>query len=1153
LTPEFVLARHRSDVLTGIVERQQTSQSIQTGDGDDVVTPDRRAHDERRVAEAVDLAGVLVREASVIDGASSRSDRRRRRRLSSLVGQPATAEFTVRLTDEVSRLPIPARAARRFAGLVDEADLSAFSLADRVMLRAGAALAPRLPRVVMPIVQRRLRAEAAGVILPATDPAFADHVATRAGEGYRCNINVLGEAIIGGGEAQRRLAAVIERIRRPDVDYVSVKISAVCASIDVLAFDDTVARVAERLRPLFRAAAESEPAKFVNLDMEEYADLELTIAVFRELLDEPEFEHLDAGIVLQAYLPDVRAHARELAEWAAARHRRSGGRIKVRLVKGANLAMEIASAELAGWTPAPFDTKHEVDANYKAVLDVLCAADFDDCILIGVASHNLFDVAWALGIRDELVTAGRPDRIGVEMLEGMSPSQSTAVRAVAGELVMYTPVVARRDFPAAIAYLVRRLDENTAPENFLAHVFELAGNRRLFDREAQRFAASAHARHTVDADTRRRQDRRRAPESRPLDEPFENTPDTDWTRGANRAWIAEALSAVPEAAPQRAVTVADADAAVATAAGAQASWWALGSQTRAAIIDRVGERFEHHRGRALAVMAAEAGKTVRQGDPEVSEAVDFAHYYARQAQRLGGVEGAVARPRGTVVVTPPWNFPLAIPAGGVLAALAAGNTVVLKPAPQTVRTARLIAELCWDAGVPTDVLQFVPAADDAAGRRLVTHPDVDAVILTGAAATADMFHRWRPDLRLQAETSGKNALVISATADVDEAVADLVASAFGHAGQKCSAASLAIVEAPLYDDRAFLERVRDAAATLRIGTPAEPSTDVGPLIEQPGEALTRALTTVDVGERWLLRPECRSDDRRLWSPGVRVGVRRGSWFARTECFGPVLGITRAADLDDAIRIQNDNEYGLTAGLHALDPAEIEHWVEHVDAGNLYVNRGITGAIVQRQPFGGWKRSVVGPAAKAGGPNYVATLCRWSDDASTASSDVAQSFERWWKQIGSVGHDATRLTVERNEFRYRPLPGGVFVRFGTGATDRQRAIVTAAAAATGCRLVVSEESEEADLICADRIADVGVDRYRAVGVALETDVAIACHRAGVSVDDAEPVAAPEIELPRWLREQAVTVTMHRHGRVATAVRPTSSVSPMDSGERGATRG
>ena len=1097
---------------------------------------------------AIQLARGLVDEAAAIDATASRRDRRQRARLRTLVLHPGAAAFTVQLTDEIPRIPSQQHAARRFASLVRDADLSMFSTVDRTLLAVGARIAPHAPRLVMPMVVRRLQAESAGVILSADDPAFAEHIARRRRQGVRCNVNVLGEAILGDDEATRRLELVLARLRRADVDYVSVKISSICAGISTLAFDETVTRVAERLRTLYGAAAAFDPPKFVNLDMEEYRDLDLTVAGFRLVLDEPAFERLDAGIVLQAYLPDARRVARELTEWTLERHARAGGRIKVRIVKGANLAMETVEAELNGWQLAPFDAKAAVDANFKAILDVLTEPAFDQAIRVGVASHNLFDVAWALVLRDEMAAAGRPSRIEIEMLEGMAASQSEAVLAAAGELLLYAPVVTRRDFPAAIAYLVRRLDENTSPENFLSHLFDLADDPQLFDEEAARFGDAVRSRWTVGAERRRTQQRGIQHEPVRLEAPFVNAADTDWTHPANRQWIAEHLAVDdPIIATNPDITVATIEACVATARAAQSEWTALGVRGRAEIVHAVGDVFEEHRGRVLAVMVAEAGKTVAEGDPEVSEAIDFARYYGYQALRLAQVEGATGAPRGTVVVTPPWNFPFAIPAGGVLAALAAGNTVILKPAPQTVRTAALIAELCWDAGVPRDVLQFVPAPDGDVGRRLITHPDVAAVILTGAYATAAMFHSWRPELRLHAETSGKNAITITAAADVDRAVADLVRSAFGHAGQKCSAASLAIVEAPLYDDPSFLERIRDAAATLRVGPSSDLVTDLAPLVDRPSEALERALTRLEPGERWLLEPACRSDDRRLWSPGIRIGMQPGSWFARTECFGPVLGIIRADDLRHAIRIQNSTEFGLTAGLHSLDPNEIEHWLEAVEAGNLYVNRGVTGAIVQRQPFGGWKRSVVGPTAKAGGPNYVATLVDWRDDTEQSIDHVAARFERWVREVAHTEHDPTGLAAERNVFRYRPLRGGVAVRCAARLPARDRSLVDLAARATGCRVVISDAANESDTAFAARLGSLHIDRLRLLDVrddvqddarndanhgAADPDSTVrrAAHVLGVAVDDAPPVGAPEIELPRWLHEQSVTTTIHRHGRL-----------------------
>jgi RHH-type transcriptional regulator, proline utilization regulon repressor / proline dehydrogenase / delta 1-pyrroline-5-carboxylate dehydrogenase len=793
----------------------------------------------------------------------------------------------------------------------------------------------------------------------------------------------MGEAIIGKREAERRVDMIVGLMKRPEITYVSVKISAVCANISALAFDETVHAASEPMRRIYRAAHAHNV--FVNLDMEEYRDLHLTVAVFKKLLSEPEFNMLPAGIVLQAYLPDSHRVATELSEWAILRRSTGGAPIKIRVVKGANLAMERVEAELRGWPQAPYATKAETDASYKSMLDRLLVPRFDDAVRVGIASHNLFDISWATGLIDRLAERGAAGRVDLEMLEGMAPAQANAVAQYVStrrgtSVLMYTPVVGDDDFVAAIAYLVRRLDENTTPENYLRHVFEIAPGNAVFAAEAARFTAAVGNRDHVSTAPRRTQNRSQPAELRSIDEPFANEADTDFTLAANRTWAHQHLAnAVTMSNPPWA-TIADVNTALGLSVAGQVKWAQRPMHERAGIIDTVGTVVADRRGEIIAAMCHETSKTVAEGDPEVSEAVDFAHYYARRTFDIVRLEaeGLLGQPLGVVVVAPPWNFPFAIALGGVLAALAAGNSVVLKPAPQALTVARLVVDCCWAAGVPHDALTYLPCNDDEVGRSLIEHRNVNAVILTGARATAGMFLDWKPSLRLHAETSGKTSLVISASADVDLALRDLVRSAFGHAGQKCSAASLAIVDRTLYDDSHFLERLRDAAETLVTGPATSLGTDIPPLIGQPGETLKRALTTLDPGESWLLEPRCLSDDGRLWSPGIRLGVVNGSWFHHTECFGPVLGVMRAESPDDAIRLQNSVDYGLTAGLHALDPEEIDRWIHRVEAGNLYVNRGITGAIVQRQPFGGWKQSVVGPTSKAGGAHYVNSLIRWTD-------------------------------------------------------------------------------------------------------------------------------------------------------------------------------
>jgi RHH-type transcriptional regulator, proline utilization regulon repressor / proline dehydrogenase / delta 1-pyrroline-5-carboxylate dehydrogenase len=1088
-----------------------------------------------RAEEAVALAAELLNEAKGLASTEPATTRNARRRIAHIVGNSEAQAFTMALTDEVLRIGSPRRRARRFFDLTRHVPTVGFKPFDRALLKLGGHAARVFPTVVMGLVSRRLKSETSGVVLAADDPTFARHIATSEASHLRTNVNVLGEAILGEREAQDRLRTVIDRLNRADVNYVSVKVSAISATINPLAFDETVAAVAERLRALYRCALAATPAKFVNLDMEEYRELALTTAVFRAVLDEPEFDQLTAGIVLQAYLPDSHLAARELCDWAEARVAGGGAPIKVRLVKGANLAMEQVEADLHGWAAAPFATKAEVDASYKALLELLLEPRYDHAVRVGLASHNLFDVAWALLARRDLLAADRPDRMEFEMLEGMAMAEAAAIQRRVGSVLLYTPVVAEADFPSAIAYLVRRLDENTTPDNYLTAAFGIEPGNAAFTREAAKFVAAVAGRHALDLSPRRRQDRAEQQPANPHETAFANEPDTDFVLPQNRRWITQSLrDYVVQTAPSLA-TVDHVNAAVDRALAAQTSWGSMPGGDRAVLINRVGDVIAAQRGAILATMAHEAGKTIPQGDPEVSEAIDFARYYARSIATIDRLadDGAMSSPLGTVVIAPPWNFPYAIAAGGVLAALAAGNTVILKPAPQAPLTTALVAEHCWAAGIPADALQLVAAPDDEAGQRLITHPDVNAVILTGAYATAQLFLSWKPSLRLHAETSGKNSMIITATADIDLAIKDLVRSAFGHAGQKCSAASLAIIEASVYDDANFQRRLADAVETLRVGPAYELTSDVGPLIEPPGNALQRALTTLEPGETWLVAPRCLDAASHLWSPGVRLGVRRGSWFARTECFGPVLGLIRAESLDDAIAIQNDSDFGLTAGIHALDPIETSRWTAEAEAGNLYVNRGITGAIVQRQPFGGWKRSAIGPTSKAGGANYVASLRTWAIVASPVAHDLETAFATWATHEMFAEHDPSNLAAERNVSRYRRLPGGVALRLGPDAPPAAVRIARAAASATGTRLVVSESNEETDDEFGARIARLGLDRLRVIGT-INDVVRAAAHADGIALDERAPHPVADIELPRWLREQALSITMHRHGHITPRV-------------------
>ncbi|MDQ1084993.1 MULTISPECIES: bifunctional proline dehydrogenase/L-glutamate gamma-semialdehyde dehydrogenase [Microbacterium] len=1097
-------------------------------------------------------------------------------RLAGVLRDPHGLDFTVGFVDGVVR-PEDLRVAARNLAALTPLIPGFLPLHLKAAIRLGAFAAPILPQVVVPAARMALRSMVRHLIVDATDRKLGDAISSirGRGDGIRLNVNLLGEAILGKKEAARRLEGTRKLLARDDVDYVSIKVSSTVAPHTPWAFDAAVADAVSALRPLYRVAKET--GTFLNLDMEEFKDLDLTLAVFETLLGEPEFHGVEAGIVLQAYLPDALAAMIRLQEWTAARVASGGAPIKVRVVKGANLPMERVDADVHDWPLATWPSKQATDASYKAVLDYALRPEHTVNVRIGVAGHNLFDIAlaWLLAERRGVTAAGPSGQAGieVEMLLGMATAQQTVVRRTVGSILLYTPVVHPQEFDVAIAYLIRRLEEGASSENFMSAVFDLDTHAALFARERDRFLASlADMPEGVPA-SNRVQDRTAPAASAPT-RGFRNTPDSDPAIEANRGWAAGIVARMQGSELGRR-TIADhtlTDEAalnelIQDAADAAAAWRALGAAGRAEILHRAGDVLEARRADLLEVMGAECGKVIEQSDPEVSEAIDFAHYYAEQALALEAVDGATFTPVGVTVVAPPWNFPVAIPAGSTLAALAAGSAVVIKPAGLAERCGAVMVEALWEAGVPREVLKLVQVSENDLGRQLLTHPAVERVVLTGAYETAELFRSFRPDLPLLAETSGKNAVIVTPSADLDLAAKDVAMSAFGHAGQKCSAASLVVLVGSVARSRRFRDQLVDAVTSLEVGMPWDEASRVGPLIEPAQGKLLRALTSLEPGQRWVVEPQRLDADGMLWRPGIREGVQPGSEFHRTEYFGPVLGIMTAETLDEAIDIVNAIEYGLTSGLHALDSSEIDTWLARIEAGNVYVNRGTTGAIVQRQPFGGWKKSAVGAGTKAGGPHYLFGFGSWTDadasaprtpDALAAPALVAvpAADRDWlasalasdaaaWASEFSLARDVTGLESEQNVLRYASVP--VTVRL-EDASSSALVRVVAAGVRAGSAVTVSSAAELPPAVRAwlegvgvrshvedaaewgrraARLARTG-GRVRLLGGSARVVAEATGGSPSVAVYAGEVTRAGHVELLPFLREQAVSITAHRFG-------------------------
>jgi RHH-type proline utilization regulon transcriptional repressor/proline dehydrogenase/delta 1-pyrroline-5-carboxylate dehydrogenase len=967
--------------------------------------------------------------------------------------------------------------------------------------------------------------------------------------------------------------------------------------------------------------------KFVNLDMEEYRDLEITHQAFVRTLDQEDLRDYAAGIVLQAYLPDAHGIQKQLTEWAMKRVAAGGAPIKLRIVKGANMEMEQLESALFNWPLAPYDNKRDVDANYKRMVAYGMQPARIRAVNLGIASHNLFELAYAYQVaRAYQVT----DFFYFEMLEGMADHVRRALCEMSGDVLLYAPVATKDEFINAIAYLIRRLDENTAPENFLRYAPSLQVGSSEWEYLKTGFVASCERRDTVPDTPNRVQDRNTeswdTQRGTYVTGEFVNEPDTDWCLAANRKWaedIKRRWKKSPEdtsmnipvviggeelfdgrdiracedpsqhgdgviVANYALASADDAANAVAVAKADPDGWRGKTTKERHDVLSRVANELRKARGDLIGAAAANTGKVFTETDVEVSEAIDFAEFYPFTARQFDAVASATCTGKGVGLVVSPWNFPVAIPCGGVVTALAAGNTVIFKPASDAVVVAWELCQCFWRAGVSRNTLQFVPCSGGRVGPVLTGHPDVDFVILTGGTDTGLQMLEHTPGIYLAAETGGKNATIVTDMADRDQAVKNVIQSAFGNCGQKCSATSLLILEKTIYDDPHFRQQIVDASRSMKVGSAWDFENKMAALIRPPSGDLERALTTLEPGEEWALEPEMVGGNPYMWSPGIKYGVQPGSYTHMTEFFGALLGVMRAENLEHAISLVNQTGYGLTSGLESLDGREQSMWKAEVFAGNLYINRGTTGAITLRQPFGGMGKSALGPGIKAGSPDYVAQFMDVFETGYPETGVIAGDYpilrlaQEWeqkikWGQLAEYREDLyrsgravksylfhmeTKFSREEDYFHLRGQDnilrylsaGHVVVRLAEGDSLFDVIARIAAAKISGCRPTVSIPSGMSNPVTAFLFSGEGkrlldgeeivfqadealvemmgaVDRIRYAAPDRVPDAVFAAAAVTGFYISRTPVAMDgRLELLQYYRQQSICDNYHRYGNL-----------------------
>lgn len=821
-------------------------------------------------------------------------------------------------------------------------------------------------------------------------------------------VDLLGEATLSEKEAleyQSRYLELIETLANKSQQWpdnplldsnhlgpipkvnVSIKLSSMYSQVDVTAWEETQEVLIERVRPIFDLAIKKQV--FINVDMEHYEIKDLTLEVFKKLLMMPEYkDYPHFGIVIQAYLRDSKKDTEDLVAFAKKRQIP----FSIRLVKGAYWDAEVIHAKQNSWPIPVYTNKQESDANYEVCCELLLQNY--KYIHLAVGSHNVRSLSYAIHKAEQL---GLPkNAFELQMLYGMADGFKASLIEKGYRLREYATV---GEMIPGMAYLVRRLLENTSNESFLRSKFDKNLSTELLLKDPK-----------VDLDET-------------TDDPglkgFVNEALLDFSKSKAREDFAHTLASVKSQLPITNIPFAIAgekissgsklerfspnntelkvcdfytpspeqvDQAIKSAEQAFPSWSLTPAQKRSEIINKLANLIEKHRLEIAALQVFEVGKAWAQADGDLTEAIDFCRYYAQDilqmnGQRVGSVPGETSTyhyvPKGVVGVIAPWNFPFAILTGMVAAALVTGNTVLIKPAEQSTATAYWLYKLLDQIPeLPKDCFHFLPGLGEEIGAQIVSAPEVSMLAFTGSKAVGlsilEQAGKVLPGQKKVKtsviEMGGKNSIIVDSDADLDEAVDGVLYSAFGFQGQKCSACSRVIVLPQNYD--LFVERLVEAASSLEVRSAEDPKCYVGPVVDEDSyKRLNGVLKRAQDSDATLAyQAQIQASKGYFVPPTIFTNVHPDSFLAQEEFFGPVLAVIRAQDIDEAIQIANNTEYGLTSGIYSRSPLNIDKAKALLEAGNVYINRSITGAMVDRHPFGGFKMSGLG--SKTGGPDYL---------------------------------------------------------------------------------------------------------------------------------------------------------------------------------------
>lgn len=1002
---------------------------------------------------------------------------------------------------------------------------------------------------------------------------------------------------------------ILKLIQNPKISSLCINVSNLTSYLSSNLHSNAKEELEINLKLILQAVLENpfkegkdERQKLIFLNFDRHRNLNLTIEIFEKVLSLDEFLKVKMGITLKAYFPESFEIQKKLIDFAKKRVEKNGCEIILRITKGSSLNLEQIEASKNNWPSPTFTSKIETDANFKKMIELGCKKENIKVANLYIATCNIFDIAYTLFLFKEYK---------VEKLALLELSEERSTKALRNSLEkildkkikISCPIINKKDFHLISFFLLKKINDFTNPDNFIYHLDLLYPGTKNWDEQLDIFKHSIHQIKQL-SNIAKRQQNRNIEKNEPLAS-FENEPITDFSLPANQNWANQIYENVKKYTPKDIPSVINAEIiqenmqgigiipsspdityrfnlatqeqiqkAIITAKQNEKSWENISIDKKLKILLKVANLLKEKRAFIIQMLMIDISKTLHEADLEISDAIDAIEYQCKQMQTLLYSKDIEWSPKGTFIAIPPWGFPVSGGVEIITSALISSNCVIFKPPHESVLVSYELVNIFWLSGVPKEVLQFVNCSKEIFENTLVTDKRINSINIATSSKNVIKLIKLRKGKEVLAYAGGINTIIVTDMSDKEQAILDIINSAFVFSGQKFSSAPVLILEKNIYDDLEFQHHLKDAALNLKAGSVFDKSSVITPLIKNPGSEEIKALTTLEKGEWWLVKPIQDPNNKRLFSCGIKYGVKPNGFTAKNQLYCPLLSVIRAENLDDAIKIANSSNYGLAAGLQSLDVREHNKWLQEIKAGNYYINSKITDAKIKRQPFGGYKDSSFGSGYKSGGPNYildflnakqqslpkeklpvndwVATLSQFLEKMNLTKEQLdiwlasVGNYAYWWKRF-KQDLDFCKIFGQDNYIRYRPKQN-ITLRITEESFALDALRVCAAALTCSSPLEISWSNteklqefnwidllpilpniEESDENLCKRIASGKIKRLRLTTPATDELKELASKSACTIID--KPVLANgRFELMHYIKEISVTYDYHRYGNL-----------------------